>query len=83
MENILMQYRNNSGCTYRTLARKINTILIKNGSDLRVSHESVEDYAKSKKIRPRYEEISDAIAQLIGCTTKEFLASLRSCKKAG
>lgn len=82
MENLLMQYRNDIGCTYRKLARKINNILYRNGSNISISHESAEDYAKSQK-QPRYEEVSEAIAELIGCTTKEFLASLRTCRKAG
>lgn len=82
MENLLMQYKNNTGCTYRKMARNINRLLSTKDTNIRVLHESVEDYAKSKK-QPRYDEVSDAIAEMIGCTTKEFLASLRACKKAG
>lgn len=82
MENLLMQYKNNTGMTYRKMTRKICSILRANNAPMEVLRESVEDYAKSKK-QPRYDEVSDAIAELIGCTTKEFLASLRACKKAG
>ena len=82
MENLLMQYRNNNGLTYRKMARQINTILRKNGKSTQVSHESVEDYAKSQKT-PTRDEVSTAIAEYIGTTTKDFLASLRACEKAG
>lgn len=82
MENLLMQYRNNNGLTYRKMARQITSILHKNGENIKVSHESIEDYAKSNK-EPRDNEVSNAIAEYIGTTTKDFLASLRACKKAG
>ena len=82
MENLLMQYRNNNGLTYRKMARQITTILRKSGEKLQVSHESVEDYAKSNK-EPREDIVSKAIAEYIGTTTKDFLAILRACKKAG
>lgn len=82
MENLLMQYKNDTGVTYRKLTRKINSVLRTKNTNIQVLHESVEDYAKSQK-QPRNEEVSEAIAELIGCTTKEFLDSLRTCKKAG
>lgn len=82
MDNLLMQFKNDNGYTYRKLAKKINKILFTNNENIKVSHESVEDYAKSNN-EPKRDEVTSAIAQMIGTTPKEFLESLRLNKKVG
>lgn len=82
MENLLMQFKNDNGYTYRKLAQKVNAILHNNNETLQVSHESIEDYAKSKS-KPSRDEVTTAIAQLLHVTTKEFLDSLKTAKKVG
>lgn len=77
-----MQHKNDNGLTYRKMTEEILVVLRKYDENAQLCHESIEDYAKSKK-EPRDSIVSSAIAEYLGTTTKEFLTSLRACKKAG
>lgn len=82
MENLLMKYKNSTGCTYRNIANKVEVILKKNGETVKVYGTTIEDYAKGKSM-PQNDVRADAVAELLGVTTKELLENFSACKKAG
>ena len=76
-----MKYKNETGITYKILTDKINNILEKNGSLIRIDRTQTEDYCKSKSTQPRYEDVPKAMAELLNCSISDLLSSIKTCKK--